>query len=228
MFENFYKNRNYGIYCQNLDRWVLIDNTDFWIVLETAKVLSSKIATTVYVLPDCELNNDNCMNYMLIDKTSEKRGVAADLITSQLPTLKILSDINNIAYAGTPEDYNSEEGKLSLKILKEYITFSHKYVTATMLCNIFINHHDNKSFSKEYIPKEWVDAISTYGDRTDFDGGILSEIRRILYLSNTIKEAKYGISNTMQINYMTVPWIINNLFNLLGEKNYFNKDDKPI
>lgn len=228
MIDDFYKNRNYGIYCQNFDRWLLIDNTDFWIVLETAKALSSKIATTVYVLPDCELTNENCMDYMLIDKTADKRGAAADLITSQLPTLKILKNHNNIAYAGTPEDYKTSEGEHALKTLKEYAMFVHKYVAVTMLCNIFVNYHDNKSFSKEYIPEEWVDSIASYGDRTNFDGGILTEIRRILYMSNTLLEAKTTISQTLQLNYIMVPWIINNLFELLGEKNYCNKDDKTI
>ena len=62
-----------GIYCQSFDRWLLINNQDFWITLETARVLSSKIATTVYVFSHLDIDNDDCLEYMLLNKTKEKR-----------------------------------------------------------------------------------------------------------------------------------------------------------
>lgn len=222
---DLYDNKIIGIYCQAFDRWLLITEHDFWIALETAKVLSSKIATTVYIMPKSELTNDNCMDYMLINKTTEKRGMAADLISSQIPTLKVLNNSNNIMFAGLPEDYKHPAGKFALAKLKEYANFVHKYVTAAQLCNVLVNHQDNKTFSRDYLPKEWYDSVTSYGDRTKIDDGVLNEVKRILYFSNDIKEARVNITNILQKEYKKIDWIVDSFYEMIGEKHYFDKDD---
>ena len=83
---------------------------------------------------------------MLLNKTKEKRAAVADLISSQLPTLKFLDENTEIVRMGIPVDYELKE----LKKLQDYALFVLKYVHAIELCNAITNHHDNFSFANKY------------------------------------------------------------------------------
>ena len=216
---NFMRN---GIYCQVFDRWLLVDSKDFWITLETARVLSSKIATTVYVFPENELNNDNCLEYMLLNKTTEKRGAVADLISSQLPTLKFFGENAEIRNMGYPVDYEFDD----LKKLQDYAKFVQRYVYAIEVSNAIANHHDNMSFANKYFPKNWIDDLYTYSDRTEFADGIFNELKRILYMSENVEEAKRKMTLALKKNYNKIHWIVDEFYLMLGEKHYFDKDER--
>jgi hypothetical protein len=170
-----------GIYCPVLDRWLLVDHRDFWVTLETARALSSKIASMVYILPNNigAMDNENCLNFAIFDKTSHKKGEAPDLITGQLPNLRILKDPRQIIDTGYPEDYKSEEGIYMIKELKAYTDFVNKCMYGIMLTQEYQNFHDNKRFSDEYLPKNFVESVTPYYDRSDSEG-VFIELKRIL------------------------------------------------
>lgn len=227
--ENQYYNSNgsrkkNAIYCQQIDRYILIDDYDLWITMKTAQVLSSKLATTVYQLPENieDMNNSNCMDYSIFNKTLFKRKNVADLIQNQTPTLKKLKS-ENIFKVGVPEDYKNEEGLLQLKKLKNYVDFTNKVIYATEFSNAK-NWVDNKVIANMFYPQEWNDIISSYEDKTASGRSVFNEINTILYFSNTVEEARNKISaafenafdnNTVSFERVTV------FYKIIKENNPF-------
>jgi hypothetical protein len=215
-------NKKYnGIYCPGIDRWLLIDQYDYWVTLQTAQVLSSKIATMVYVLPPVigAMTNDNCMNFSIFDKTSQKKGpTGPDLITSQIPTMRILTEPRQLVERGIPEDYKNIEGVEMLDRLKQYADFVQRCMYAAMLCGVYVNYHDNKTFADMFLPKEWTEQVWMYADRSDVNDGVLPAIRKVLYNSNTLTEARDGIANVWDESANKVIWLKNFFERILDEQ----------
>lgn len=180
-----------GIYCPVIDRWLLIDEYDHHVTLETANCLSSKIATMVYVLPNNigELNNENCLNYIIFDKTNEKKGRTSDLIQGQTPLLRKFNDTRQFLNKGYPEDFKTDEGIAVLYKLKTYAEFVHQIMYAIKICEVSINFYDNKTFSNMYFSENLLQGIAPCYDRSDLEHGLLNSIKQILYKSSTVDEA---------------------------------------
>lgn len=213
-------NKKYnGIYSPGLDRWLVLDEYDYWVTLQTAQVLSSKIATMVYILPSDvgAMTNENCMNFAIIDKLDQKKGMGADLITSQIPTVRILREKRQLIDRGIPEDFKSLQGVTSLKNLKEYADFVHKCMYAIMLCSVYVNYHDNKTFSESFIPKSWLDQVWVYEDRSGIENGALTEAKRILYMSNDIDEAKSRLQSLWEEASIKISWVGKFFYRILDE-----------
>jgi hypothetical protein len=217
--------RKNGIYCHSFDRWLIVDNEDFWVTLETAKVLSSKIASVVYVLPNNigKMDNTNCLEFMIFDKTRQKRGTISDLIHGQTPILKIIDNPLQISYQGTPEDFKAQSSNSMLSSLKEYADYVHKAMYAGKLCSITVNFYDTYTISQEFFPKEWVDGLSSYTDRSFYPNGIIQEIKKILYFSQTLKEAKFKINKMWEQQYETTWWVADYYYELMGETHSFKR-----
>lgn len=227
-FTQFYydkdsKRRKNGIYCHTFDRWLLVDNDDFWITIETAKVMSSKIASMVYVLPNniSKMDNTNCLEFMLFDKTRQKKGGVADLISGQTPMLRVIDNPLQVHYQGIPEDFKFGLAAEMLAAIKEYADYVQKVMYAGKLCNVVANFHDNRTFAQEFFPSEWLTCVSSHTDRSTYTGGIVQEIKRILYFSQTLEEAKAKINLTWEQNYEMVWWIADYYYILMGEKHTF-------
>lgn len=195
-----------GIYCPIFDRWLLIDKYDHSITLETARVLSSKIASTVFILPvqDTGMNNSNCLNYTLFDKTIQRKPGGADLFTSQIPVTRTLKR-NQIYDLGIPEDFKSTEGINALKKLKQYSHFVHRCMYAINIVDQNQGSYNNLKFSSDFFP-EYQKEFEFYTDQSAFQQGILIEIKKILYFANSTSEAASSIdkvwntSNKIMIN----------------------------
>ena len=215
--------KNYGIYCQVFDRWLIIDQYDLWTTLQTARVLSSKIASMVYVLPASigKVTNNNCLHFMLFDKTRQKKGGVADLIAGQLPMVRIIDNPLQLDYQGLPEDYKYGEAAEMLAKIKAYADYTHKSMYAASVCNVAANFHDNNTVAQEFLPKEWLDTVSSYADRSDFTSGITQEIKKILYFSQTLEEAKSKIDAIWGDNYQKVWWMADYYYTLIDEKHNF-------
>ena len=188
-----------GIYCQQIDRWVMIDDYDVWITLKTAQVLSSKIATTVYIMPEHlkGMNNKNCMNYTILNKTIFTRRNTPDLIMNQTPTLKKLGT-GNIIKMGVPNDYDNEEGKSKLDMLKEFIDYVNKVVYAIEY-NSTKNWIDNETVSSAFHPGAWSESMSTYVDKSHYEKGIHNEMLSSLYFADSVQEARKGIFSIISL-----------------------------
>ena len=184
--------KNNGIYCPVLDRWVLIDRFDHRVTLDTAFILSSKIATIVYILPhDLKtLTNKNCLNFALLDKTTVKKHGGSALITGQLPVLRHIYDTGGeLTEYGMPEDFKNNIE--ILRTLKEYVDYVHRYMYAISITEQMVTN-DFKIFPNNILPSEWIDQITLWSDK-NLKNGILGEIRKILYHSITIDEANKQI-----------------------------------
>jgi len=215
-----------GIYCQQIDRWILIDDYDMWITFKTAQALSSKLATTVYILSGNlqGMNNENCIEYSILNKTIFKRKNVADLIQNQTPTMKKVVD-DNIVKVGLPEDFLSTDGHKKLEKMKKYVNFVNKCIYGVEICNSK-NWIDNKTVAIVYHPKEWSDVITPYEHKSESDKSVFSEINGVLYFSNSVKEAKAEIKNLFQF-YLDECLVSTNLVNVfykvIKEKNPFSE-----
>jgi len=187
--------KRYGIYCHAFDRWLLIDQHDLWATLETAKLLSSKIASTVFVLPNesTDINNDNCLDYSIFDKSKYIKGNHPELIKGQTPITTIISDPSQIFFQGVPEDFKEGDALNKLIELKEYANFVFHSVCAANFVSS-TNMHDNASFAQTVFPEEWTNLVDSQYDRSQMKDGIIAELKRILYLSMSVDEAKNKIS----------------------------------
>jgi hypothetical protein len=192
-FDDYKQRKRNGIYCPIIDRWLLIDEYDHSVTLETARILASKIASTVFVLPNQEIgiDNDNCLNYTLFDKTVQKKPGGADLFTSQIPVTRTLKR-NQIYDLGIPEDFKSAHRLDALKKLKRYAHLVHRCMYAISIVDQNQGSYNNFKFSSDFFPEQQKN-FEFYSDQSDYQYGILSEIKKILYFSNEIDNALNSI-----------------------------------
>jgi hypothetical protein len=68
------KPNSYAIFSPGVDRFIVVDNYDPWMLYETGKVLSSKVSNMVYVLDQVtpDMNNETCLNFSTLHKKNEK------------------------------------------------------------------------------------------------------------------------------------------------------------
>lgn len=201
-FDNFYKHfyrdenghpKKHGIYSPGLDRFILISDEDFWVTLETAELLSSKIPTMVFVLSNREITNDNCLHYSIGNKPKLRVNNSTIYVGRQNPLLRILYDDDYLINEGIPEDYID---RLEiLEKLQTYAKFVNEQMFAIKIANSFYNFIDTKSFIDNYIPESWSEGISTFSDRSKTEHGIFFHLKHILYTSNDQIEAETAIEN---------------------------------
>ncbi len=197
-YKFFYKDsqgnrRRHGIFAPGLDRFVLVDDSDFWITLQTAEILSSKLPTLVYILPPSanDIDNKNCLDYTIFNKTQQKVGPSSITCARQQPILKILYDADTISYAGTPKDF--EDRLAILNRLKGYADFVHICSYAISITESFYNVNDLQKFINQYTDVSWTADIAAAKDRSNLDKGLFFKLRNILYLSDTQEQAEKEI-----------------------------------
>jgi hypothetical protein len=173
----------YGIYSTGIDRFILIDKFDLWITLTTAKLLSSKIPTTVFCL------KDDVPQYPAGDTlflTIANKSVHQS--ESQTPTLSRLGGTTSVIDAGPPIDYVSNEQIEMLARLQRYAEFVQKTLYAVKIANAICNPDDHQFFASLLNPTV-SDSLVARADHTVTASGILQSIQHILYLSMDIKQA---------------------------------------
>lgn len=206
-YKHFYKNskgqiRQHGIFAPGVDRFILIDDHDFWITLETAEILSSKIPTMVYMLPPLndKINNLNCIHHTILNKTQQKVGSSPLVVSRQQPMLKFLYDQDEIVDLGIPEDYKDPIRKQMLQQLQDFAIYVHKNVFAIRLTEAFYNPVNNLEFAKKYISPEWTANMKLKVDRSELENGVFFQLRSALYLSSSIDEVEKRIINIWNVS----------------------------
>jgi len=222
-YQHFYKNsrgerRKHGIFAPGVDRFILIDSYDFWVTLQTAEVLSSKVPTLAYILPplNFNLNNDNCINYTIFNKTQQRVGPSPAVVGRQHPQLKFLYDQDTITEAGTPEDYKTEEGQALLAKLQKYAQFVHQRMFAISITEAFYNPFNTDRFVSSYLTDNWTSGFSARHDRSSLDKGVFFELRNILYLSDNEAEAEEKIINLWQASSRDQLYLILGYYKVLN------------
>ena len=222
-YRYFYRNskgerRKHGIFAPGVDRFILVDTYDFWITLQTAEILSSKIPTLAYILPplDFNLDNTNCINYTIFNKTQQKVGPSPISAGRQRPQLKFLYDTDAITEAGVSEDYNTDEGRALLVKLQEYAQFVHQHMFAINITDAFYNPVNNHRFISSYVSNDWTDSFKSRHDRSSLDKGVFFELRNILYLSDTQEEAEEKITNLWLTSSRDQLYLITGYYKILN------------
>jgi len=194
--------RKNGIYCPVFDRWLLIDHNDFWVTLDTAKVLSSKISSTVYILPDVmHLDNSNCLNWGLFNKTSQRRENSSDLVRGQIPLLrKFNGDFMQFVDPGYPEDFKTPEGIEILHRLKNFAEVTHRYMYAAKLTQAIQSAYDMKSFGQELVDPGILNGLESFHGPTEYNQSFIKTIKNFFYHANSVEEAESKIRDFVYLD----------------------------
>lgn len=218
-YDYFYKDsynerRTYGIYSPVIDRFLLVSDLDLWAVFETAELLSSKIATIVYVLPyhGGEISQINCLNYSIENKNSQKIGNSSISNARQIPILRFLYDDELLIESGIPEDYKNENQ--SLRDLQEYAQYLLESITAVNLADIYYNQASTERFEKFFNERE----LSFRKDRSKSQNGVFAEIKKILYFSNSKIEAENNIIEMWKTHSEDQPHLAIGYYKILGKE----------
>jgi len=225
-YDNFYKHfytnsqgekRKHAVFAPGLDRFILVDDKDFWMTFEAAEILSSKLPTIAYMLPPSakNLNNINCIKYTIADKRLQRVGPSPIVGGRQHPLLKFLYDQDEIIESGIPEDY--KDNREILERLLEYARFVQQQVYVLNITDAFYNFENTNRFSEKYLDKEWTANISSRADRSSLKKGVFFELRKILYLSNSVKEAEDSIVNFWANNYTDQVYLMEGYYKILNK-----------
>lgn len=192
------KNPN-AYYSPGVDRFFAVDNFDPYTANEIAQILSSKvpgIGVCVLNLNDPVLTKDDCHKYTLKTKNIFFNG-ASILFARQFPALRKMAAPSAV-YAGDdlPVDYQDQERSTAFFELKEYAQFVIDTWHAAKLCEMHFNFMPMddyaSAFYKGLIPEEMIVPVDNTNTGA-IETGLTKEIRKILYFSNTVQEAKDSI-----------------------------------
>lgn len=218
--ETFYplswgKEHSYVIFSPGVNRFLLVDTYDPWIVYETAKVLSSKISTIVYILDQetPSFTNEDCLYYTTLHKKLEK-GFGSPNITTQRQTPAISKIPKGmIVKTGWSPDYIKKDRKDALMRMQEYAKFCLRCVYAITLS---VNHRiyfPEKEYLEIFCKGQYPGDLLLTNDTTTAPDGMISLIKTILYEAESIEIAlskihdawrKYSqadVSGTRQLFY---------------------------
>lgn len=167
----------YGIYSNNLERFIYVDN-DLWILMHSAKLLSSKMMLCVINIKNDNLNSNNCFEYSLSNPEEAKQSY-------QLPQLVTYS--TGETFKGPPVDINLDTFTKH-RIFIEYVI---RTVRASWLTDAQFNVSDH-NFLINLLGDTSVRKVN---DDSGVDKGFKFCIDQILYTANTLEELKTGIDN---------------------------------
>lgn len=208
-----------GIYSPSVDRFILIDSNDFWMALKTAEVLSSKLPTIVFFMPpmNFEINNSNCLEHTIENKTEIKIGPSNIVYARQNPQLKFLFDDAKIINVGLPEDFKSDEKQQMLSKLTSFAQYVQKRVYALLLTNELFNAYNTKRFAEQYLAPEWKTPFKIKADRSITKNGVIEELIRALYLANDIPDAEIRMTKIWKTHHSDQEYLMAGYYRLLGE-----------
>lgn len=213
---SFYKDsdgnrRKYGIYAPPIDRFLHVSDQDLWMTLQTAALLSSKIQTSVYVLPShTEITNENCLYWGLYEKNN------AVLSSKQGPSVKLLHPSNRlIPYEDFPKDFT--EDPTLLNKLKKYVDYIYPRVCAINLSLVYADMHESNTPILQSLDNEWINKFPDY-----YKSPVGRDFKNILYTKNSPKEAEDAINAYWQefavTKAPTGSWdMVRHYYTILGE-----------
>jgi hypothetical protein len=178
-----------AIYCPGLDRFLLIDGYDLWVTLETARVLSSKIPTQVFLLGKdvIEFDNKNCLEYAVFNK--KDMAINDSMVGRQFPGVSPLLEKNSVYKVGWPVDYTSTEKRMELTNLRYYSFFCLRAVYAAKIADALRNDLPLAEILENVGCESLAENLSLPRDYSDSASGLKRSIMKILYLSQNEDQA---------------------------------------
>ena len=191
------KENSYVLFSPGIDRFILVENYDQWTLLETSRVLSSKISNIVYVLdqPTAAFDNTNCLYYSTKDKIKEKVYGGPTVMSHRQNSFMMKIRPESVIKTTWPEEFTSPERKAALIKLKDYAEFCLRVIHATTLSVNFRNAFPEKYYLETYFKDEYPDNFTIRADTTACDDGMETTIKNILYSADSIDEALEQIHN---------------------------------
>lgn len=201
---SWHKKNSYAIFSPGIDRFLIIDNYDPWMLYETAKVLSSKVSTMVYILDKVtpDMTNATCINFTTRHKKSEK-GYGGPMIMSHRQSAslsKIPRDM--IVEAGWPVDFIKEDRKEIILKLQEYALFSLRVIYSVTLSVNFRNFFPEKEYLDTFFHNQYPEDLKIYHDNSSAEQGMINVIKTILYEFDSVENALAEI-HTAWLTYST-------------------------
>lgn len=185
------KENSYTIFSPGIDRFLIVDNYDPWIVYETGKVLSSKVSNIIYILDKHtpEMSNETCLNFSTLHKKNESGWGSPNIMTHRqsVTMSKIPSDV--VLERGWPVDFVTDERRQILLTLQEYALFSLRAIYAITLSVNYRNFFPEKEYLDVFFHNQFPKDFKSRHDITKAEQGITAVIKTILYESNSIEEA---------------------------------------
>jgi hypothetical protein len=178
--------KKYGIYNNGLERFVTVSN-DLWTVLQAAKLLSSKFSSTVCVINNPDINNDNCYLWGLTEHAQAKQD-------RQTPVIVL---VNSVEVKGFPIDISEE----AFSSDKKFIDFVLKATYALKLTDGLCNTGDQGFYNKFFND----DILSKIVDDSGVINGFVNAIEKILYFALNSQEALDKINATLTDKSTTRP-----------------------
>lgn len=227
--------RCYGIFSPSFDRFLTVDDLDIWMMFETSKILSSKISCVTCVLDLKEtnqINKDNCLQYGLRHRQREPiYGGSASSNHKQTPTLlRISHDL--ISNKGYPQELVDDGQKKMLHELKEYAEFVLICLYSIHIADASRNLWPDLKYLEAFNDKNFPEDFKDRFDGTDAPKGMLEEIKKILYYSNSKDQAIEKINQSWKLySYYDISGMREIFYNLSGistPNELLQKDQKDI
>lgn len=215
---HFKKTNGHLIYSPGIDRFILVDQFDPWVVLEVAEILSSKLPTQVVLLGEETpmLNNQICIEFTIKDKTNMSIHGANILVARQTPSIRKIRGAGVVYKAGWPIDYSRTERKTALLKLQEYALFCLRVCHAVKVTNAMHNLVPHKSYLDTYLPGVVPDKFKLPADQTTAPDGMVNTIKQILYQADSIEEALSRIENMFAEHTVAIPHVRETFYNFVG------------
>lgn len=177
----------YGIYSNSLERFILVDS-DLWILVHVAKLLSSKMTLCVMPIHSKEINSKNCYEYGLFNPAEAKQN-------TQLP--QFVKNTSGESFKGPPLDISEE----LFSEQKKFIEYLAKVAKASWIADIQLNTSDHNFLLN--LAEET--NLAKMEDDSGIDGGFKFRVDQVLYTSNTKQEMKERLSNIFDYKNSTRP-----------------------
>lgn len=191
------KENSYALFSPGIDRFILVDTYDPWIMLETSRVLSSKISNIVYVLDQqsIEFDNDDCLYYSTKNKVNEKIYGGPTIMSHRQNSFMMKMQPGSIIRTSWPIDFTKPERKNALLKLKEYSEFCLRAMHALSIAFNFKNPFPEKNYLETFFRDEFPEDFTIRPDSTDCKEGMELLIKNILYTANTLEDALQQIED---------------------------------
>jgi len=189
------KQNSYALFSPGIDRFFLVDSFDPWIMLETSRILSSKISNILYILDKQTplFDNSNCFYYTTKHKMNEKYYGGPTVMSHRQSSFMMKIQPEMVIKTEWPIDFRSEDRNSVLLRLQDYSQFVlrviHSITAAVSLRNSFPEKHYIENYFKNFSPSNF----TARPDTTTSSDGIEHVIKNILYDSDTIQDALENI-----------------------------------
>jgi hypothetical protein len=201
------KSNSYAIFSPGIDRFLVVDTYDPWMLYETGKVLSSKVSTMVYILDQItpHMTNETCLNFSTLHKKNET-GYGSPMIASHRQSAslsKITKDM--VVDVGWPVDFTTDDRKNMLLKLQEYTMFSLRVIYAITISVNFRNFFPEKEYLDVFFQNQFPQDFKIHYDTTTADQGMISLIKTILYESDSTESALTSIAEAWLVHSKNDP-----------------------